>query len=217
MKTAAVIPVKRLGSAKQRLSGGLTQEQRRDLMAAMFTDTLAAVEESRMIDIVIVVTGDPELGRIAVAAGAELVVDPPEAGHAGAAVLGADRAVERYPTLETVVLLPGDCPLLEPRELDSLLTGLPSPFVAVVPDRHGTGTNALVLSPPDVIYPAFGEGSCQRHVDLARKAGVPQAVEPLPSLGLDLDTPADIVALATRLDDGGAGERGRNTARVLGL
>ena len=87
--------------------------------------------------------------------------------------------------------------------------------MAVVPDRHGTGTNALVLSPPSAIVPAFGEGSCARHVELAREAGIPFGIEELSSLGLDLDTPADVIALTTRL----MGERGRarRTARALGI
>jgi 2-phospho-L-lactate guanylyltransferase len=114
-----------------------------------------------------------------------------------------------------VALLPGDCPLLEPQELDRLLTGIPSSFVAVVPDRHGTGTNALVLSPPGAIQPAFGEGSCACHVAAAREADVPFAVEELPSLALDLDTPADVIALTRALASGS--KRGRRTAKVLGI
>ena len=69
---------------------------------------------------------------------------------------------------------------------------MPERYVGIVPDRHGTGTNALALSPPDAIVPAFGEGSCARHVALAREAGIPFGVEELASLGLDLDTPADV-------------------------
>ena len=61
--------------------------------------------------------------------------------------------------------------------------------MAIVPDRHGTGTNALLLAPPDAIAPAFGPGSCARHADRARRAGHEVAVEPLDSLGLDVDTP----------------------------
>ena len=49
-----------------------------------------------------------------------------------------------------------------------------------------------MLSPPDAIVPAFGEGSCARHVAAAREAGIPFGVEELASLGLDLDTPADV-------------------------
>ena len=91
----------------------------------------------------------------------------------------------------------------------------PQHYVAIVPDRHGTGTNALVLAPPGAIRPAFGEGSCVRHVAAAREAGVPYAVEETPSLALDLDTPADIVAFTRAL--AAAPGRGRRTAKLLGI
>ena len=41
----------------------------------------------------------------------------------------------------------------------------------IVPDRHGSGTNALLLDPPTVITPAFGPGSFARHAALAAAAG----------------------------------------------
>lgn len=134
-------------------------------------------------------------------------------GHSRAALAGIERA--EAAGASCVVLLPGDCPLLDPRELDRLLTGIPGRYVAVVPDRHGTGTNALVLSPPGAIRPAFGEGSCARHVAVAREAGIPFAVEEVASLALDLDTPADIVALTRRLEAGT--DRAKRTAKALGL
>ena len=90
---------------------------------------------------------------------------------------------------------------------------MPERYVAIVPDRHGEGTNALALVPPSAIRPAFGEGSCARHVAAAREAGIPFAVEELGSLALDLDTPADLVALTGRLEaDPGVAKR---TARAL--
>jgi 2-phospho-L-lactate guanylyltransferase len=213
MNCAAVVTAKRFGQAKQRLAGSIDESLRLDLVAAMLADVLEAVSESRMISTVIVVTGEPAAAEIATSAGAEVVEDPRDASHSEAALLGVDRAVEKG--ADCVVLLPGDCPLLDPRELDHLLTGLPDPFVSIVPDRHGTGTNALVLVPPGVIRPAFGEGSCERHRETARDAGVPHSVEEIETLGLDLDTPADIVALTTRLDLKGG--RAKNTARVLGI
>lgn len=212
MKATAIIPVKRLDSAKQRLSDALKPSQRRRLMSAMFADTLEAVGESRLIGRLIVVTADREITREAERAGAELIADPPDAGHSGAALLGIAAAGPG-----PVILLPGDCPLLDPREIDGLLTGLPTPFVIVVPDRHGTGTNALVLNPGDAIEPSFGEGSRARHVEAARAAGLPHAVEKVETLGLDMDTPADLVALATALQMRGGSARGRRTAKALGL
>lgn len=213
MKATAVLPVKRFGAAKQRLAAGLDDERRETVVAAMLDDTLEAIAACRSLERLIVVSDEPEVAARAAAAGAELIADPGEGGHSGAALAGIARAEQRG--AGCVVLLPGDCPLLDPRELDRLLTGLPSEYVAVVPDRHGTGTNALVLRPPGAIRPAFGEGSRARHVAAARAAGVPFAVEELPSLALDLDTPADVVALTRRL--GRRPKRGRRTAKALGI
>lgn len=209
----AILPVKRFDDAKQRLTSGYQPDQRRALVGAMVEDTLEAIGKARTIERTIVVSGDPLAQELAAEAGAEVVPDPGDAGHVQAALAGIARA--EVAGEDTVLLLPGDCPLLDPQELDRLLTGLPEPYVAVVPDRHGTGTNALLLRPPGAIVPAFGEGSCARHVELARDAGIPFAVEELPSLGLDLDTPADVIALTRVL----AAQRGRarRTARALGI
>lgn len=213
MKATAVLPVKRFGVAKRRLAAGIDDARREALVGAMLEDVLEAIGEARAIERTIVVSDEPRAAEAAAAAGAEVVPDPAEPGHPEAALAGVARAGELG--AECVVLLPGDCPLLEPRELDRLLTGIPASYVAIVPDRHGTGTNALVLAPPDAIRPAFGEGSCARHVATAREAEVPYGVEEIPSLALDLDTPADVIALTRELEGGGS--RARRTAKALGL
>jgi 2-phospho-L-lactate guanylyltransferase len=213
MRTTAIVPVKRFGAAKQRLGLGLDEERRRELVASMLRDVLDAIGEARMVERMLVVTGEPEAATIAAEAGADVIPDPEDSGHSEAALLGIEAAVAAG--ADCVALLPGDCPLLDPRELDRALTGVPERFVAVVPDRHGTGTNALVLRPPRVIRPAFGEGSCERHVGAARAAGAPHEVERLGSLALDLDTPADMVALTRALEAGSS--EARHTARALGL
>jgi len=211
--TTAVLPVKRLGAAKQRLAAGLDAERRRELAEAMVADVLEAIGAARAIDRLIVVSGDPIAQELAAAAGAEVVPDPEDAGHSEAALAGIARA--EIEGAERVVLLAGDCPLLDPRELDRLLTGVPGRYVGIVPDRHGTGTNALLLSPPDAIAPSFGEGSKARHVEAARAAGIPFALENLPSIELDLDTPADVIALTRELAK--QPKRARRTAKALGI
>jgi len=213
LKATAVLPVKRFGAAKQRLAAGMESRRREALVAAMLEDVLAAIGAARSIEQTIVVSSERRAAKPVAAAGAELIPDPGEGGHPGAALAGIARAEERGASC--VVLLPGDCPLLDPRELDRLLTGVPASYVAVVPDRHGTGTNALVLSPPRAIQPAFGEGSCERHVAAAREAGVPFGVEELASLALDLDTPADLIALTRELESRPG--RARRTAKALRL
>jgi 2-phospho-L-lactate guanylyltransferase len=213
LNAIAVLPVKRLGAAKQRLAAGLDAERRRELAGAMVADVLEAVGSARTIDRLIVVTGDPVAQELASGVGAEIVPDPEDAGHVEAAVAGIARA--EVEGAEQVLLLAGDCPLLDPRELDRLLTGVPDRYVGIVPDRHGTGTNALLLSPPNVIVPAFGEGSRDRHIEAARAAGVPFGVEELPSIELDLDTPADVIALTRELAKNP--KRARRTAKALGI
>jgi 2-phospho-L-lactate/phosphoenolpyruvate guanylyltransferase len=213
LKATAVLPVKRFGAAKQRLATGLDGEQRRALMEAMVGDVLEAIGAARTIERIVVVSGDPIAQELAAAVGAEVVPDPEDAGHVEAALAGIARAEAEGATC--AVLLPGDCPLLDPRELDRLLTGVPERYVGIVPDRHGTGTNALALSPPSAIVPAFGAGSCARHVAAARAAGIPFNVEELASLGLDLDTPADVIALTRQL--AARRGRGRRTAKALGI
>jgi 2-phospho-L-lactate/phosphoenolpyruvate guanylyltransferase len=213
VKATAILPVKRFAAAKQRLAAGIDDERREALVAAMLEDVLKAIGEARSIGQTIVISGDPRAQEIAASAKAAVIPDPADEGHVIAANAGIARA--EADGAGCVVLLPGDCPLLDPRELDSLLTGLPERYVAVVPDRHGSGTNALVLAPPEAIEPAFGEGSRDRHVAAAREAGVPFAVDELPSLGLDLDTPADLVAFTREIEAGRS--RAKRTARALGI
>jgi 2-phospho-L-lactate guanylyltransferase len=213
LKATAVLPVKHFDDAKQRLATGIGDEHRRELAAAMVADVLEAIGGARTIERTIVVTGDPIAQGLAAEVGAEVVPDPTDTSHVRAVLAGIARAEAEG--ARCVVLLAGDCPLLDPRELDRLLTGVPERYVGIVPDRHGPGTNGLVLSPPDAIVPSFGEGSCARHVALAREAGIPFGVEELASLGLDLDTPADVIALTRELE--ARPGRAQRTARVLGI
>ena len=203
MRATAIIPVKRFGGAKQRLLEALDRPQRAAIVKAMLTDVLAAVTGAETIERVIVITGEGRAERIALARARrvetpiEVLRDPDDRGHSQAATLGIIRALSLG--AECTALLPGDCPLLDPDELDAALSRMKPGRVGVVPDRHGTGTNALLLAPGDAIGPAFGEGSADRHRDRAGRAGYEVVTERLESLALDLDTPDDLVALAAVL------------------
>ncbi|HEY6731623.1 MAG TPA: 2-phospho-L-lactate guanylyltransferase [Solirubrobacterales bacterium] len=213
MNATVVLPIKRFDAAKQRLAAGIDGERRRELAEAMVADVLEAIGNARAIERLIVVTGDPIAQELAAGVKAEVVPDPEDAGHVEAALAGIARA--EVEGAERVLLLAGDCPLLDSRELDRLLTGVPGSYVGVVPDRHRTGTNALLLCPPNAIVPAFGEGSRNRHVEAARQAGIPFGVEELPSIELDLDTPADVIALTRELAR--QPKRAPRTAKALGI
>ena len=205
MKATAILPVKRFGHAKQRLLQALDRPQRAALVKAMLADVLAAIASSERVERVIVVTGEGRAERIALhhaqrtTMPLEVLRDPDDRGHSAAATLGIIRALALG--AECAALLPGDCPLLDPGELDAALARMAPGRVAVVPDRHGTGTNALLMCPADAIGPAFGEGSMERHRERAERAGHEVAVEPLESLALDLDTPDDLAALAAAVGE----------------
>jgi 2-phospho-L-lactate guanylyltransferase len=213
MRATAIVPVKRFGAAKQRLAGELYIEQRALLATAMLDDVLAALRRAAQIERVLVVTGEPAAAAIAERRGVEVIGDPDDRGHSEAASIGIEAAAAAGS--ECAVLLPGDCPLLDAGELDRLLAGFDPPGVAVIPDRHGTGTNGLVLSPLEAIAPSFGPDSCERHLRLARVAGVPGSVASTDSLDLDLDTGEDLQMLRELL--GRDAERAPATAVALRL
>ncbi len=185
-----MLPVKSFDRAKSRTA--LDGPRRAALAEAMVGDVLAALADVERLDDVVVVTREAVVVRAARAVGAVVVDDPWETGHNPAAVLGARAAMERG--AERVLFVPGDCPGLDPREVDALLAGWEA-GVTVVPDRHGSGTNALLTAPPRIIEPSFGPGSFARHAALARAVGASLRVAAVPSLAFDVDTPEDLAAL----------------------
>lgn len=192
MKTVAVLPVKAFSSAKQRLAADLG-EPRPDLAERMAGDVLGALCAARALERVLVVTRDPAASALAGRAGAETVDEPELLGHSAAASLGVARAIGLG--AERVLLAAGDCPLLTADDVDGVLARHDGPGVVILADRHGTGTNGLLLAPPDAIEPAFGPGSRERHEGLARAAGLECTVESVPAFALDVDTADDLAAV----------------------
>ena len=199
MRTLAVLPVKSFDSAKGRLRGRLDPAARAALAEAMLGDVLAAVARASELDSVAVVTAEARAAAVARSTGAEVFHDAPEAGQSQAAAIGIASALATG--CDRVLLVPGDTPLLAPADLDGLCAraAAASLGAAIVSDRHGTGTNALLLCPPDALAPSFGPGSLARHVASAHAAGVVHALERIAALEHDVDTPEDLAALAARL------------------
>ncbi len=209
MRTLAILPVKRFQLAKQRLSAELSPEFRGDLAEAMVADVLCALSECERVEATLVVTNEDRVTELAREWGAESVPDPHESGQSAAAAIGVARAMADG--FDRALLVPGDCPALDPIELDGLLgDSRTAASVVIVPDRHGIGTNGLLLTPPNALMPTFGPGSCRRHRERAAAAGAACRVAQLPSLLLDVDTPRDLDALREALEiRGGRAERTR--------
>jgi 2-phospho-L-lactate/phosphoenolpyruvate guanylyltransferase len=203
LKATAVLPVKRFARAKTRVVDAVGPQGRAAILRAMLADVLAGLEAAHEVERVIVVTGEGRAEKIAMEHAKrgtmtiEVLRDPSDSGHSEAATLGIIRA--KALGARCAALLPGDCPLLEPAELDRALASFAPESVGVVTDRHGLGTNGLFLSPADAIGPAFGPESRERHLDRATRAGYRAEVLDVPSLLLDLDTPEDLAELRSTL------------------
>ncbi|MEX1140904.1 MAG: 2-phospho-L-lactate guanylyltransferase [Thermoleophilaceae bacterium] len=199
MRTIAILPIKSFGAAKQRLAGLLGSGARQALVQAMFQDVLAALRRVPELEAIAVVTSNATVERAARGGNVTVLADLHEASHSQAALIGVRHAVERG--FDRALLVPGDTPLLDPGEVADMLTRADRDGVGLVvaADRHGTGTNALLLAPPEAIEPSFGPGSRDRHRALAEAAGVSCRVEDVPSLALDVDTPDDLEAVAALL------------------
>lgn len=210
MRTAAILPVKRFSAAKQRLGAGVEESLRAELAKAMVGDVLSALRDCSAIDATIVVTCEASVAAAARYLGATVVEDTAESGQSAAASIGLARAIEDG--FERALCVPGDCPALDPEELGALL-GSPPAEVVILPDRHDTGTNGLLLTLPNAIAPSFGPDSRARHEQLAAAAGAAVRVERLSSLVLDVDTAQDLAVLRERLE--GEAVRAPRTRAVL--
>jgi 2-phospho-L-lactate guanylyltransferase len=200
MSTIAILPVKSFGAAKQRLAPQLGSGARKALAQAMFSDVLGALRRVPNLDALAVVTADPIAETAALGQGVRVLRDAEQAGQSQAATIGIEYA--QTAGFERVLLVPGDTPLLDPGEVAALLRCEPGDerTVVIVPDRHGEGTNALLIRPPDAIAPSFGAGSLARHLAAAAAAGAAHAVERVPTLMLDVDTGDDLAHLGAILD-----------------
>jgi 2-phospho-L-lactate/phosphoenolpyruvate guanylyltransferase len=191
VSTAVILPVKSFAKAKQRLGERYAGAVRAALAAAMVEDVLDELDRAALGP-VILVSREPGLR-----AGVVTVHDEHEQGQSAAALLGLARAGELG--CNRALLVPGDCPLIDAEELRGLAARAEALDVAIVPDRHGTGTNALALVPGGPFEPQFGPGSRARHVDQAEHKGLSYEVIQVACLELDVDTRDDATALAGAL------------------
>ncbi|MFY9488766.1 MAG: 2-phospho-L-lactate guanylyltransferase [Solirubrobacterales bacterium] len=197
-RVCAVLPLKPFGDAKERLATGLDPHGRRIIAEAMARDVLAALPQCELITDVVVISAEPTIEAIAGEVASAILPDTRQ-GHSEAVMLGTQWALGI--DCDAVLMIPGDCPLIDPDEIDDLIERCVTDDteVAVIPDRMGTGTNALLLRPPDAIVPSFGPDSRARHLGLGLAAGRRTAAIEVPTLALDLDTAEDLLELAERV------------------
>ncbi|MBX9588098.1 MAG: 2-phospho-L-lactate guanylyltransferase [Hyphomonadaceae bacterium] len=192
----AIVPVKSLDAAKQRLKAVLPLEARRRLMRVMLEDVLATLGQVEGLGPVLVVTPDALVAELAASAGAHVLREAEDRGHSAAAIAGFRQAQARGAT--RALTLPADAPLVTAAELDSLIAfdaGLTGPHLTLVPAHDGDGTNGFLASPPELMAPSFGPGSFARHRADAAGRRIACHVHELPGLALDIDAPGDLARL----------------------
>ena len=194
----ALLPVKAAVNAKHRLRALLTPSQRERLARLMYEDMLDKLRAARGLDRVAVVTSDETAANHARRAGVLVFEEREQKSHSHSADAAARHAMSLG--ARTVLLAPIDVPLVTIGEIEGLAANARE-GVVIVPSADGTGTNALLRTPPDAIESRFGPGSFEAHLEQARLRGIPAGVARLAGLMFDIDTPEDVAELLVRAPD----------------
>ena len=209
-RLVAIVPVGSLDGAKSRLGAVLDAEERLDLSFRLARATIAAAVAAERVDEVLVITPDDAVRALAIELGARPIRQRDSGLNHG---LVAARTEALAAGAEAILILPIDLPDVTPAAVDAVAatTDRPGrPLVAIVPDRHGRGTNALLIAPPDAIEVCFGGDSALAHQAAARAIGARLVVLGGP-LALDLDTPDDLLLAEPSLRAGEAAEHAAAT------
>ena len=188
-----LVPVKRLQSAKQRLSPLLAPAERIALAEAMLQDVLSALAACKHSERVTLVSGDPRAQQLARRYAFDVIADASDPGETGAIEMAARLAVERGAAFTLV--LPADIPLITADEVDRIFSVAPREGTVLAPSASGRGTNAVLQRPPGLFPLRFGNDSFVPHLAAARATGKPVEVLKLAGIGVDIDEPADLADL----------------------
>ena len=192
-----LIPVKELAHAKRRMAPCLSRGERVGLAWAMLEDVGRALAVAATVDKVVVAGRDPELAAFAAQRRWEFIPERRQSSESRSVDECAAKLRKEGATC--VLRVPLDVPLIQGRDVDTLLSRVLAPPAAlVVPSRDGRGTNALLRMPPDAFPSRFGRDSLRRHLAEARRAGISAEVLRNRRFGLDLDGPEDLVRFWNR-------------------
>jgi len=189
----AVIPVKELAGAKQRLAGFLTPEERHLLAATMLEEVLAALAEARRLAGIALVTLDPHAVALAQRHGWRVITQGARDGHTGSVDAGRRMLADEGVT--GILTLPIDIPAATAAEIDATINAhAAAPSFTIVPAHDEQGSNTVILSPPLAMALRFGDNSYFPHLAAAREAGLAPNIVRQPGIAMDIDHPADLAA-----------------------
>jgi 2-phospho-L-lactate/phosphoenolpyruvate guanylyltransferase len=186
----AIVPVKRLSRAKQRLAPVLSRDERARLVCAMLQDVLTTLHAVPNLGGILVVSGDPIAAKLAKEFDARIVDDILEAGVNAA--VGQGLYALGVPSAGALIV-PADVPFATIGDIEAVLGELGRNPIVLAPALSDGGTNALAMRRADLLAPSFGEDSFARHQALARDEGVGCGIVRTYGLGRDIDCPGDLV------------------------
>jgi 2-phospho-L-lactate/phosphoenolpyruvate guanylyltransferase len=192
---ALLLPIKDLRQAKQRLAPLLNPEERFDLAQAMLADTIRAVRAVRRADRIFVVTNYAPAMQAAQENGWELLHEEQQISESVSVDAASRQCADRGVT--SLLRLPLDIPLVRSGDIDELLdVECGAPALVIVPSRDGTGTNAILRTPPALFPSHFGTGSFAKHCAEAERVSAQIVIRRNARLEMDVDDEADLQALA---------------------
>ena len=193
MATALLIPIKEPARVKTRLAGLLTLEERQRLVWAMFEDVCSAAAAARRPDAVFLVTSYERAIERARQLGVDAIAETGQESESASVDYASRLLGERG--FDAVLRLPADVPLVRAADIDQLLAvDLAAPGALLVPSREGTGTNALLRTPPALFPSRFGPNSLALHREEAARAGIEVLLVENRRIALDIDDPHDVEA-----------------------
>lgn len=199
MQTCALIPFKNFAHCKQRLRSVLTEEERCLLVAAMLEDTLRAVTDSRLLNERFLLSDDRDARQIALDMGWQCLGESSGVSGLNNSVQAAvAELAEHY---DAALVIHGDLPVLSSDEVDAIVsqharqTISTKPSLTLVPDAQKTGSNCLMVSPPNAISFQYGQGSYEKHLAFAEQRGIQFSTLSLPGAALDIDEAEDLQCL----------------------
>jgi 2-phospho-L-lactate/phosphoenolpyruvate guanylyltransferase len=191
---ALLLPVKDLHNAKKRLIGVLTPEERFALAGAMLKDTIRAVRDVRRAEKIFVVTNYEPVMQLAEENRWDILREEQQISESHSVDAASKICEQRGVT--GLLRLPLDLPLIQSSDIDELLTAeCQTPTLVIVPSRDGTGTNAMLRTPPTLFPSHFGNGSFAKHLAEAERASARVMVRRNPRLEMDVDDEGDLRAL----------------------
>ena len=191
MTTWGILPVKPLRLGKSRLREVLDEKQRFKLNQELLENSLKVLTAVPEIERVLVISRDDQVLAIARDFAAHTLLEGESPGL-NTALNKASRLVRSF-AVQSVLVVPADLPFINIADLQELLRlAVHPPVVAIAPDRHRRGTNALVVNPLGALRYAFGRDSFNIHCREALFSEVRLEVAELPRLAVDLDTPDDL-------------------------